>query len=98
MDVRIFVSDYISELIRENGVHFMCPERHDIFLFLRISYIYTIKYDYIDSTTSPKSSHTLINMSLFQVNVLKEIPLTPVSTVHVCVDVGAFTEARKFHQ
>lgn len=46
----------------------------------------------------PKSPHILINMSLIQVTVLKEIPLSPVSIVHVCVDVEAFTEARKPHQ
>lgn len=31
MDVRILVSDYINEHFRENDVHFMCPESHDIF-------------------------------------------------------------------
>lgn len=91
-----FLSLTTSMNILEKMMFISCAQKGMIsFLFLRISYIYTIKYDYIYSTTSPKPPHTLINMPLFQVNVLKEIPLSPVSTVHVCVDVKTFPEAWK---
>lgn len=60
------------------------------FLFLRISYMYKIKYDHI-SPNDHNSSYVSLNISLSQLLVFFFInPLSPGSAVHICKRVGIY--------